>query len=490
MKSDQAETVRIQPTGIWQTGRGRVSGEGRGRYATVLGAIILVILLSLGAVGVNHSQTTGEQQLAKRFDTRASLAGRFIGTYAQQVIEREKRLAEARLSAEPGEADFSALIQSFGFQAAVLLDDGGRLLNVAPANQALRGRDITGSYSHLQQAVGGTAAVSEVVPSVARGVPVIAFATPFATPTGQRVFSGAYEVSETPLDAFMADALPFADGRLYLVDTHDRVAASTSEILEKVRVLSDVDAQLSTAVQGSAQGNYRGRGEQRHFTVVQVPGTPWRVVADVPTESLYAPLEGSRSWLPWLLLALAAVLAFVAGLAIVRYMEGRRQLFLLSRVDALTGIANRRALEEQMLALSSSARRRGQPLSLLMVDIDHFKRFNDQFGHQVGDSVLRTTAQRLTAALRPEDFLGRWGGEEFLVLLAQTPEDGAAATAERLRMVVSSFAGVDDRQDSLTVSIGVATSVEDDPVTLLRRADAALYLAKNQGRDRVAMAGK
>lgn len=130
-----------------------------------------------------------------------------------------------------------------------------------------------------------------------------------------------------------------------------------------------------------------------------------------------------------MLLALAAALAFVAGLAIVRYMEGRRQLFLLSRVDALTGIANRRALEEQMLALSSSARRRGQPLSLLMIDIDHFKRFNDQFGHQVGDSVLRTTAQRLTAALRPEDFLGRWGGEEFLVLLAQTPEAGAAATA-------------------------------------------------------------
>ncbi len=68
--------------------------------------------------------------------------------------------------------------------------------------------------------------------------------------------------------------------------------------------------------------------------------------------------------------------------------------------------------------------------------------------------------------------------------------DARLATAERLRMVVSSFAGVDDRQDSLTVSIGVATSVEDDPVTLLRRADAALYLAKNQGRDRVAMAGK
>jgi len=125
----------------------------------------------------------------------------------------------------------------------------------------------------------------------------------------------------------------------------------------------------------------------------------------------------------------------------------------------------------------------GQPLSLLLLDIDHFKAVNDRHGHDVGDRVLQSVAKRLSTSLRSSDLLARWGGEEFAILLPGTPLKGAATFADRLRAQVAEqrLHGI-----SITVSIGIsALRPGEGPEALLRRVDAALYHAKNAGRNSV-----
>lgn len=154
--------------------------------------------------------------------------------------------------------------------------------------------------------------------------------------------------------------------------------------------------------------------------------------------------------------------------------------------DPLTGLHDRHDLEAQLRQMAGAARRHGFPLSILMLDIDHFKAVNDTFGHAGGDAVLRAFAVRLPANLRAEDVVGRWGGEEFLVLLPFTGVGGAAVVAERIRATVADQSlGVLSGVAPVTVSVGCATGTGEDPEALLRDAGAALYEAKQSGRNRV-----
>lgn len=161
-----------------------------------------------------------------------------------------------------------------------------------------------------------------------------------------------------------------------------------------------------------------------------------------------------------------------------------------SRLDPLTGIANRKAFDLELQTAIKDARRDGSPVALMMCDIDHFKRFNDTWGHQTGDQVLRLVANCLSENVKGRDTAGRYGGEEFVVILRQTPLDGAAKLAEQIRANVENKKLVKkstgDILGTITVSIGVAQlSAKDTPELLVQRADRALYRAKNGGRNRV-----
>lgn len=191
-------------------------------------------------------------------------------------------------------------------------------------------------------------------------------------------------------------------------------------------------------------------------------------------------------------LALRVAVTMVLTIAFSNIFSGiaaglERQLRELVVRDPLTGAYNRRHMEVCLHEAIERWRRHGAPSSLIVLDVDHFKRINDELGHAAGDQALRGVVAELRARLRRLDLLFRSGGEEFLALLADTDLDGAAALAEQLRAGIAGAPLLQQRP--LTISLGVGTlRPGEDADAWLRRCDRALYQAKSAGRDRVALA--
>ncbi|MHC4472190.1 MAG: GGDEF domain-containing protein, partial [Planctomycetota bacterium] len=190
--------------------------------------------------------------------------------------------------------------------------------------------------------------------------------------------------------------------------------------------------------------------------------------------------------------ALLGILGTDLGLAVENLALGRQaaKLRALAAMDELTGVNNRRNLMKLLQKEIDRAKRYGSPLSAVMVDIDHFKKFNDTYGHQAGDTILTEVAQLITAASRDIDIIGRYGGEEFLVILPETHVDQAIVYAERLRAGVEHFGKQSQKafpRCPLTISVGVTalTRERDGIEQVVRRVDHALYAAKERGRNRV-----
>jgi diguanylate cyclase (GGDEF)-like protein len=162
------------------------------------------------------------------------------------------------------------------------------------------------------------------------------------------------------------------------------------------------------------------------------------------------------------------------------------ELQRLATTDSLTGLANRRAFFERGQPALEAARRYGHQVSMLMIDVDHFKNVNDRHGHSVGDATLRLLADRLREVLRQADLIARIGGEEFVALMPETDLDAAMQAAERLREMCDGLAPETSAEAAISVSVGVAQWRSGESLDhLLERADAALYRAKRAGRNRV-----
>lgn len=176
--------------------------------------------------------------------------------------------------------------------------------------------------------------------------------------------------------------------------------------------------------------------------------------------------------------------------ALLRLAEANQKLTEMSQTDTLTGLYNRARFNEIIISERNRAQRSGKPLSLLLLDIDHFKHVNDTYGHQGGDICLKEVAKGICSVLlRPGDAAFRLGGEEFVVLLPNTPAQGAYTVAERIREVAENLEiWLDGKRIGVTVSIGVCTTELHNSLggeTLLRYADLAMYKAKSSGRNRV-----
>jgi diguanylate cyclase (GGDEF)-like protein len=170
-------------------------------------------------------------------------------------------------------------------------------------------------------------------------------------------------------------------------------------------------------------------------------------------------------------------------------LEAQDALKILARTDSLTRVLNRGAIVGELEREVERAAREGSPLGLGMLDIDHFKSVNDTYGHAAGDVVLREVVRRVLGVMRPYDSFGRFGGEEFLVLVAGSSERELGDVLERIRKVIGSTPIVVDGHELIvTVSLGGATRGSESADGLIARADDAMYAAKEQGRDRVVLA--
>ncbi len=319
-------------------------------------------------------------------------------------------------------------------------------------------------------------AASGVVPSAARSLPIVALAVPFETPFGRRVFSGGVLISETPLESYLASALPFKDARAYLLDTERNVIVSGGSQVATLKLPPEVH---------EASGNLVAAGTQYRFVSVAVAGTPWRLLTLAPSSQLLAPLSGPGRWLPWVVLSAFALVSAAALGLLRRLMRHKAELAHLASRDPLTGALNRRTLERAFQRMTVEALRSSSAVGVLVIDLDHFKDVNDVYGHAAGDELLCRVAETLWTTVRPSDIVARIGGDEFAVLLAGVNERQAHEVAER---VVRTLDGVLCVFDAIELrakcSVGIALAGHDDVIeNVLARADGALYEAKSVGRN-------
>ncbi|HEF4757877.1 TPA: GGDEF domain-containing protein [Pseudomonas putida] len=246
---------------------------------------------------------------------------------------------------------------------------------------------------------------------------------------------------------------------------------------------------------GSFDGVSSADREQRLYTFSRVGNLPLTVIVALSSDEVFAAwrrtaivISGATGvlcvallWLTWLL---------CRELRLRHSAE--QELAQLAATDALTGVANRRTLDQTLRHEWFRAQRSGKPMSVLMIDADRFKAFNDRHGHQAGDKALRSLAEVIAANVhRPTDLVARYGGEEFSVILAETGKEGAQQIAEHIRAQVEQLPVVAGDEHPMTVSIGISTWTTASDISLeqlLFAADKALYQAKERGRNRVVSA--
>ncbi|GJD78576.1 sensor domain-containing diguanylate cyclase [Methylobacterium gregans] len=233
-------------------------------------------------------------------------------------------------------------------------------------------------------------------------------------------------------------------------------------------------------------------GVERHYAFTQIGNWPLVLNVALSIHKIEAEWRAKALIIGGGLVALCGLTLFLTllcGRDLRRRAALHEELARLSRTDALTGVANRRCFEQALEQAWHDARRSGKPISMLIVDADHFKSFNDRYGHPIGDAVLKALADRLAASVhRPRDLVCRIGGEEFAVLLPETDRDGAWRIASEIHAAVKTLAvasaGVSAGSVTVSIGLGIGPEATDTGAdALYRRADAAVYEAKANGRD-------
>lgn len=216
-------------------------------------------------------------------------------------------------------------------------------------------------------------------------------------------------------------------------------------------------------------------------------GTPGAVVPQADSTREVQRLSRTLDHMTRRLLTMNEEMEEVVRQRTLELRHANQELERQASSDPLTGLLNRRGFDARLATAVALAQRSGRALSVITIDVDHFKRVNDTYGHEVGDNVLRTLAQQLKTRLRASDAVARLGGEEFIVLLPDTAPDAALDMAEQLLVVVAALAGDDTATVTISAGVSALRPDDEDENAMLRRSDAALYAAKTAGRNRAVM---
>jgi len=473
-----------------------VPGVARRGHRRVVVAFVIgwLALIGAGCWLLAASQADNRGAMEARLQTRVQYAAKFVSIYTDDLLASQRAQALnwfATPTVTQGTIDRDSA--ALGLRAGVVLDSRGHVIRAASAAPKSLVAMLTSRYANLAGAFSMPDA-SGVSLSNIDGSPILSFGVAYQTSSGRRIFAGAYAMSESVLPAVLGSVLSNPGWQAYLLDRHGGLLKAVSSGGPEASTLAEADPGLWAADHRAPDGAYDSPQGRQYYVTAPVAGTAWRIVLRDPEAELFTFLNGAGRWIAWVALAGLAV----AGLAIIiliTRLQGRRaqlvrlntELARLAAVDPLTGLRNRRAIGEYLHDALSAARRHDHSLSVLVIDIDHFKAINDTLGHRSGDAVLEHTAQILDGALRTEDAIGRWGGEEFLVVLPNTDEEGALRATERLRDALSRDQPAEARSHGLTVTItiGVAEWRHDEMDEVISRADSALYLGKAAGRDTV-----
>jgi diguanylate cyclase (GGDEF)-like protein/PAS domain S-box-containing protein len=294
--------------------------HGSGKFAAA--AVLLVLAVAGSAVLIASADRDRRGALTARIDARRDAAVSFIAAYVHAAFTHEQQVARAELSGSASSADLVRIGADNGYTAAVVLDPTGRVLASQPAAPQLVGQAIAPRYAHLRRALAGIPTASNVVPSAVLGQPIVAFAVPFTTPTGQRVFSAGYQVSDTPLAPFIHNAMSFSTSRAILVDAAGVVIASSDpHALPGTRLAEHQDLAAAAA----RSGYHRIAGHRSYVSTGAVTGTGWRLTFTVDTSELFAPLTGAGEIVPWAILGGFAAASLLV-LTLWRRAQGERRL--------------------------------------------------------------------------------------------------------------------------------------------------------------------
>lgn len=483
---------------------------------------------------IAESLQASSSQTAREIDLWLKQRLLDLRTYAgsNEVWENLEALEESTTNAEPArrmEEYLSSLQERIeDFQGlAVTAMDGEIVVSTGEELRAVRPEVVTAGLAITPFL--GTPYVDEETGEAAMSVAV-------QVPNQQGIMVGSLWAMLTfhPVEEMLAQFAP-ESSVVYLVSRGNRVLASSRSHQERPTADSVPSVLRGTTTDSVPTVDYVSfDGTLVVGTMASLPGSQWAVAAAIPREAAFAEIRELRNTALLtlaILLPIVCAIAYTLGLLIVRPLrsltdgaaqvasgnlnvdlpimgggevayltqvfndmvsrvrESRHSLEHRSITDGLTGLFNRRHMMESLDEEAARHRRHERPFSVLMIDVDHFKPFNDRNGHQAGDDALVRTARVIQSALREVDRAGRYGGEEFIVMLPETTRSAALEVAERIRvrMAAESFGPEGGPAQSLTLSAGVAEFPRDGESVeaIISSADAALYEAKRKGRNRV-----
>lgn len=276
--------------------------------------------------------------------------------------------------------------------------------------------------------------------------------------------------------------------QVYFIDPQGKVTMQGSQFsaldIHKVKGLQDIAADILS----SSESSYTYTNDNKTYLIKTryIPELSWYLIVQHTEQS-----EARITTTLWINLTIS-LLVIIAVLLLQHFTLGgyQRRLEYMANTDPLTGASSRHAFEMIFQQILNFARRQKHPVSTMLVDIDHFKTFNDNYGHLLGDTILTKVAKILTKNLRQADTLCRWGGDEFFIVLPNCHQEDARLIAENMRQEIeASLNIIDDKQLHVTASFGVAEyNNNETTISLFNRTDLALYRAKSNNRNQVEIA--
>lgn len=512
-------------------------------------AVLGTVIPSAISLGVAYSQNrrAREEKIAQELRSQSNQTARAMSVWlkdsfynlrvfagSDEVSNNLSRFASSSIiGGRLGEYLRSLHVRFTDFEQLIVIDPNGHVL----ASSAPKAKPIDLPPDWQKTLRQQNQLIGQATWDSATNSGKLIVAVPVQRTDGRMLGAFAAELHLTPIQAQLGAFSLDSGATTYLATADGALIASsrmTSAALLRMRLKPGALERLTTHENRAVtyQSPLPGVGEAMG-ALTRVPQAPWIVVAETPTLRAFREVRQFRNValaVVFLLLLVVAGTASALGLYIVRPLErlaegaaevamgdlrvdlpaagggevgaltnvfnhmvrrlreGRRELERLSVTDGLTGLTNHRALMQRLQEEAMRSARSKHPFAVIMGDVDHFKQYNDDFGHPAGDEVLKRIAAVLRDATRAIDCVGRYGGEEFAVLLPETDAAGAMEVAERIRARV---AGEGFPNRTMTMSIGVAEFPRDGerPEMVVAAADAALYEAKRAGRNRVVRGG-